>query len=233
MILPIAIFITVISLLIILVIISSLSKKEGFLSKFLTRVSVINGFLSAFAIYITYTIFKVQTDKIYDEMSLTIADRGFLNVNKAINDSYDKCPTLVNSLYFDWQKKIISNYSENKKDQWPTCSYLSNILFQAWEDYLALTDYEEVEDPEAIAPWMAVFIQWTVSDELKKFWEVFKSNYSVTTAEFGDYLFKMTKKYNPKNPEELLYYATKIADSEKVKSIKLRHLGYDVKTEFD
>jgi hypothetical protein len=232
---PLIIFFLTISILIILVIISSLTKKEGFLSKFLTRISVINGFLSAFAIYITYTIFKVQTDKLYQDMSLTIADRGFLNVNEAIKKSRDKCPNLVNSLYFDWQKQVMGNYSQNKYkiDDWATCNYLSNVLFQAWEDYLALTDYEELEDETSVIAWTSVFMQWVESDKLREIWVVLQSNYSPTTIKFGNYLFEMVKKYKPKNTEEILYYAKIIGNSEIVKNIKKEHLGLWSPTPFD
>ena len=108
--------------------------------------------------------------------------------------------------------------NSNNQDDWVTCAYISNLIFQSLEDYLTLNADDETEDQV----WIANFIQWTQSDILRNNWNLLKANYSLTTIEFGDYLFRVTASYIPKNEIEHMSFAKQILESEEVKNIKYK-----------
>lgn len=174
------------------------SKKDGFISNFLNKLSVINGFLAAVGIYITYSIFKAQADKMSKEITLGLIDRSWLNINQKIMNAKDTCPTLVNSLYFPWQRDTLGKIQPGKSDSWTDCSYLSITMFQAWEDYLTMAVFDETGDQV----WLANFVQWAASPILKKNWEVLKTNFAPLTIDFGDYLFYIMSTNKPTNALE-------------------------------
>ena len=209
-------------ILVIIIFLAAKKNNASFVSRFLDKLSVINGFLAAFGIYITYSIFKAQSDKMSREITLSLIDRSWLKINQSIKDSQNTCPTLVNSLYFPWQIAelgSISNTNSTKttqSDNWSDCSYLSILMFQAWEDYLSLTEFDETGD----VVWIANFSQWAASDKLRKNWAVLKTNFAPTTIEFGDYLFNIMRMAKPANQADHLTLSTQIATSEILKKIK-------------
>ena len=205
------------------------SKKPGSLiDRFTSKMTVITGFLAAFGIYLTYKIFQAQVENLSNDITLRLIDRSWVDVNELIYWNVKKCPTLVNSLYYPWQKPFQDNSinnsninNTNNNDDWTSCNYLSIKMFQAWEDYLTLAGMDETGS----YVWLANFLQWTHSKELEKEWNVLKSNFSITTIEFGDFLFKSAKEYTPKNADEHLEYAIKLSESEEFKNIKNKRGG--------
>ena len=109
-----------------------------------------------------------------------------------------------------------NNNNNNNNDDWPTCAYMSNLIFQSWEDYLTLASIDETEDQV----WIANFVQFSHSEILRNNWNLLKANYGSTTIEFGDYLFRMTTSYTPKNEIEHLSLAKQIMNSEEFKHIR-------------
>lgn len=195
------------------------SAKTGtFLDRFTNKISLITGFLAAFGIYLTYRIFEAQADNLSNDITLRLIDRSWIDLNEIIKQESEKCPTLINSLYYPWQKSVLGNNSNNSNnnDDWTTCSYISIKMFQAWEDYLTLASVDETGS----YVWMANFVQWAKSDVLKKNWDVLKSNFSITTIEFGDFLFKSVKEYTPQNADDHLDFAIKLSESKELKNIK-------------
>jgi hypothetical protein len=150
------------------------------------------------------------------ESTFKIIDRGWLNVNKIFMDYYKECPTFINSLYFDWQKKVLGvEYTYNTKDKWYAVNYVSISIFQSWEDFITSSNIDQTGD----VVWLNNFLQWTHSPILNNNWEVLKTNYTETTQVFGDYLFYMSKKHNITNEYELNELAKEIANSDKFKGI--------------
>jgi hypothetical protein len=202
------------------------SKKPGSLiDRFTSKMTVITGFLAAFGIYLTYKIFQAQVENLSNDITLRLIDRSWVDVNELIYWNVTKCPTLVNSLYYSWQKPFSGNNSNNSNnsnnDIWTSCNYLSIKMFQAWEDYLTLAGMDET----GAYVWIANFLQWTHSKELEKEWNALKANFSKTTIEFGDFLFKSSREYTPKNADDHLAYAIKLSESEVFKNIKIKRSG--------
>jgi len=139
-----------------------------------------------------------------------------LNVNEKFVQYYDDCPKFINSLYFDWQKSILGDYTNtNNTKKWQTINYLSILIFQAWEDFLTSSKIDETGE----IVWLNNFLQWLNSRILRDNWSVLKTNFAPTTQEFGNYLFYVSSMYVPKNEGELNSLASMAISSERFKNI--------------
>lgn len=197
--------------------------KNKVLDKFTGKLAIIGSIFVPLSLYLTYKVFKLQLQALYRDSTFKIIDRSWLNINRSLVNYYKECPNFVNSLYFDWQKKVLGkNYEINSvnQDNWYAVNYISISIFQAWEDFLT----SEIVDETGDIVWINNFLQWSSSSILRNNWSVLKTNFASTTQEFGDYLFYMSSIYKPKNESELNNLAKMIVDSEKYKNIlKLRH----------
>ena len=196
-------------------------KKESFLDRITDKFTIVTGILAAFGIYLTYRVFQKQSDNTANDITLRLIDRAWIGVNRELARDASKCRTLANSLYFDWQRKNLgtnnsNNNNNNNQDDWATCAYLSNLIFQSWEDFLTLGSVDETEDQV----WIANFIQWAQSNILRNNWNLLKANYSSTTIELGDYLFRIVSSYIPKNEIEHMSLSKQIMQSEEFKNIR-------------
>ena len=190
--------------------------KNTLFDKIVDKVNVFSTILIPIGIYLTYQIFDLQLQQEIRDATFNTIDRSFIKVNKDFIDYFDECPNFINSLFFDWQRKVLGKiYGSEKQDNWYSVNYLSNSIFQAWEDFLTTTNIDETGDNS----WITSFLEWSNSDILKKNWSVLKINYNATTIELGDYMFKMVSLNKPKNISELNNIATLIIESERYKTI--------------
>jgi hypothetical protein len=192
------------------------SPLERFVGKFSTIASV----FIPLGIFLTFIIFKNQYDALARDSTFKIIDRGWLDVNKKLVEYYDKCPNFIESLYFDWQKREMTNCASSNRnlkkcDDWYVINNLSIHIFQAWEDFITSTQIDQT----GYEVWMNNFLQWSNSKYLRKSWSVLKGNFAKTTREFGDYLFDISKNNKPKSELELYNLANKVANSSELKTI--------------
>ena len=189
---------------------------KSFYFKLTSNLALIAKIFIPLCMLLTLQLFNIQLGVMTRNSTFDVIDRSWLAVNEKIVKEYDKCPNLINSLYFDWQKKILGNINyQNKKDEWYATNYISNLIFQSWEDFISASSADET----GVYVWMNNFLQWTTSKILKKNWDILKGNYSTTTQELGDYLFDVSSKNNPKNNLELHNLAIKVAKSDEIKAI--------------
>jgi hypothetical protein len=198
--------------------------KNSLISKFTDKISIIGSLFVPIGIYLTYTVFSLQFEESRISSTFRIIDRSWLNINKILVDYYDKCPTFVNSLGFDWQKKVLGKeiHISNQGDDWHAVNYISVCIFQAFEDFLT----SALDDETGQYVWIANFLQWTNSDILRNNWSVLKSNYSSTTEMFGDYLFLMSDTHRKQitNVAELTTLSKNIVESrEFIDILNIRH----------
>jgi hypothetical protein len=196
---------------------ASTLKKNSFLNKYIEKLILINSIFIPLGIFFTFSVFMKQLDSMKREATYKIIDRGWLDVNKKFLDYYKECPNFVNSLYFNWQIKILGNiemYDKNK-DKWYAVNYISIIIFQAWEDFITSSKIDDT----GYEVWISNFLQWTNSDILLKNWLVLKSNFADTTKKFGDYLFFKVKEKPPKNDIELYNLSLEIKKNKIFKDI--------------
>lgn len=214
---------TIIATLVLLILIyyASLQKSNSVIDKFTKKIEIIPFFFICIGIYLTYEIFKINLENINREATFKIIDRGWLGVNKAILENYDKCPAFCDSLYFPWQRDKLGVKSQsNNKNDWYAVNYISNMIFQGWEDFLTSATADET----GYEVWIANFLQWTSSPMLKSAWAVLSPNYANTTIIFGDLLFNFAQKFKPVNERDLLEMSIKISKEEDfLNIIKKRH----------
>jgi hypothetical protein len=190
--------------------------KNAALDRFTDKLMVIGSIFIPIGIYLTYKVFSLQLDQKSRDATFRIIDRSWLNVNKSFIDYYNECPNFINSLYFDWQKKVlgkVTNYQ--KEDSWYSVKYICALIFQSWEDFITSSKVDETGD----IVWINCFIPWCNSKLLKNNWTVLKSNYAPTTQELGDYMFYMINFHKPKNVVELSNLGALIVKSKKFREI--------------
>ena len=190
--------------------------KNHTLDRFTDKFSVVGSIFIPIGIYLTFKVFSLQLDQKGRDATFQIIDRSWLNVNKSFIDYYNECPNFINSLYFDWQKKVLGNVTNyQKEDSWYSVKYICALIFQSWEDFITSSKVDETGD----IVWINCFIPWCNSKLLKNNWTVLKSNYAPTTQELGDYMFYMINFHKPKNVIELSNLGTLIVKSKKFREI--------------
>ncbi len=186
--------------------------EKSLLNKIAQKIPLIGAIFIPIGIYLTHR----QLQATIRDATYKIIDRGWLDINKKIVDYYDNCPNFMNSLYFDWQKKILGKETHSMhQDDWYAVNYMSVVIFQAWEDFMTSAQV----DSTGHIVWINNFLQWANSEILHNNWEVLKTNYADTTQAFGDYIFYMVKSRPPTNEYELNELAKDIVESEKFKNI--------------
>ena len=190
--------------------------KNTALDRFTDKLIVVGSIFIPIGIYLTYKVFSLQLEQMGRDATFRIIDRSWLNVNKSFADYYKECPNFINSLYFDWQKKVLGIENNTKeKDGWSAVKYICDLIFQSWEDFITSSKIDETGD----IVWINCFIPWCNSTLLKNNWNVLKSNYAPTTQELGDYMFYMIHFHKPKNVVELSNLGTLIVKSKRYREI--------------
>ena len=190
--------------------------ENSLINRFTGKFAVIGSIFVPVGIFLTYRVFTLQLQAMSRDATYKIIDRGWLDINKKIVDYYKDCPNFMNSLYFEWQKKVLGKEVKSEaQDNWYTVNYMSILIFQAWEDFITSAEVDETGH----AVWMNNFLQWANSEILYNNWTVLKTNFADTTQAFGDYLFYMVKSRPPKNESELNELANDIVATEKFQDI--------------
>jgi len=195
------------------IVFASLSKPGSFLDRITSKIPNISTFIIAFGLIITFLVFAVNLESQQRDATYKIVDRAWTNVLKEIADYYNQCPHFVDSLFYPWQKKNIPNIKpknyNNSSDTWAAVLYISNLIFQSWEDFLSdlsswgnfkvAIGYNEQDERS----WLAIFLGWSQSRQLRNIFETQRMNYRYETIDFGDLLFEYSNKYHPKNAKEI------------------------------
>jgi hypothetical protein len=190
--------------------------KNTTLDRFTDKLMVVGSIFIPIGIFLTYKVFSLQLEQMSRDATFKIIDRSWINVNKSFADYYKECPNFINSLYFDWQKKVLGKVNNSQEeDSWSSVKYICVLIFQAWEDFITASKIDETGDNV----WINNFIQWCNSKLLKNNWSVLKMNYASTTQELGDYMFYMVDLHKPKNTLEVSNLGNLIVKSKKYKEI--------------
>ena len=103
--------------------------ENSLLNRFTGKFAVIGSIFVPVGIFLTYRVFTLQLQAMSRDATYKIIDRGWLDINKKIVDYYKDCPNFMNSLYFDWQKKVLGREVKYEtQDNWYTVNYI-NMLF--------------------------------------------------------------------------------------------------------
>lgn len=179
------------------------------LKSFSDKIVILVLFFSAYTAYESYCTNREQHS--YDNY-MKISNNQF-KIIEYMNSNYDKCPDFINTFFFGWQKKILSNdtiveteINTKNFDNWITVYYISEMIFKSLDNYTSYINKvgldKNINNPKNYKL-INFFIQFTISNDLYNIWNIYKYKYPDHTIKFGDLLFQLTKKYNPVNVIEL------------------------------
>ena len=80
--------------------------KGTLFDRFTDKFSIIGSIFVPVGIFLTYRVFSLQNEAMRRDATYKIIDRGWVGVNEKMVTYYKDCPRFIDSLYFDWQKKI-------------------------------------------------------------------------------------------------------------------------------
>lgn len=182
------------------------------IDRILDKIPILATILIAIGIYISYNIFKIQTETIERDGTFKIIDRMWININDNMTKYYKDSPIFISSLYYDWQLDQEKNINVNiKNDNFQVNNYISILIFQGWEDFVISRNIDKTDAQS----WINIFLQWCNSPYLFNSWNKLKSGYDNSTVELGNLLFEISKKNKPKNEKELREISDKILNNQK------------------
>lgn len=228
-------FITIIILIMCgIIYLSAKSKQHSTFDRFVDKMQIVVGIFVAVGVILTAEVFRRNLEQSSNADTLKIIDRGWKDVNREIFKQYNHCPNFVNSLYYDWQKDINAQkdtqmYANHnnfaKEDDWYAVNYLCVLMFQAVEDFLSMSNFDETGH----YVWFSNFLQWCKSPILQNMWMVQKSNYADTTKDLVNLLIDTAKSNNIQNAADLTAVAKQLDTSYDFKKIlEKRHASYKV-----
>ena len=199
-------FLFLLGMVLLLIIILSIYRDNPIINSLSDKIVILVLFFSA---YTGHEAMHNNSEQTNYSNYLKISTSQF-KIIEYINENYNKCPNFINTFFFDWQKKVLSknnNVTEEIIDNWITVYYVSEMIFKSFDNY---TSYINKTGSSNISvnnqknyKLINFFIQFTISDDLYKIWNIYKYKYPDHTINFGDLLFSLTKKYKPKNVIEL------------------------------
>jgi hypothetical protein len=220
------IFITVVTivfiLLILLIIYGSSVPVGNIIDRITNKLELLSGFFIGCGVILTVFIFNISDIEARKNITINFIDKSWISINHKLNNNYSKCPNFINSLGFSWSKnnnssnKTINNDENNENnDNWYAINDISSNIFQSWEDFLTLSEFNESDK----IGWINKFLAWAVSPQLKNIWLNHKQNYNIITQQFGDLLFDSLSDHIPQDTQGVIKVGTYIINSEKYNNI--------------
>ena len=199
-------FLFLLSLVIIILILFSVYHENTVINSFADKIVILVLFFSSYTAYETLNNSHEQTSF---ENYIKISNNQF-KIIEYINQNYDRCPNFINTFFFNWQKKILSKNNiihVEKPDNWISVYYISEMIFKSFDNYTSYINKIGINNisskNQKNYKLINFFIQFAVSDELNKIWNICKYKYPEHTINLGDLLFALTHKYKPTNVIEL------------------------------
>jgi hypothetical protein len=199
-------FLFLLGIIIIILILLSIFHDNPIINSLSDKIVILVLFFSAYTGHETLSNNFEQTN--YDNYLKISA--GQFKIIEYINENYNKCPNFINTFFFDWQKKVLSKnniVSEKIIDNWITVYYVSEMIFKSFDNYTSYINKIGLSNisvsNQKNYKLINFFIQFTISEDLYKIWNIYKFKYPDHTINFGDLLFLLTKEYKPTNVIEL------------------------------
>ena len=192
--------------IIIILILLSIFHENPIINSFSDKVVILVLFFSAYTAHESFNFSEEQNN--FDNY-LKISGNQF-KIIEYINENYEKCPNFINTFFFNWQKNILSkNTVETTQivDKWITVYYISEMIFKSLDNYTSYINKAGLDslsiNNQKNYKLINFFIQFTISTDLRKIWNIYKYKYPDHTINFGDLLFSLTEQYKPTNVIEL------------------------------
>jgi hypothetical protein len=114
-----------------------------------------------------------------------ISEMIYVTIPEELKYIYEECPDFVHSLV-DTNKNKDFEYKFHIKEH-----HLSHIIFSIWMRIILYSDYIEMEEIDA---YLELFMLWSSSPYLLKYWSKNKKYFNNDTKLFGEAIFKKDKK---------------------------------------
>ena len=215
-------------LLILFIIYGSMVPVNHTIDRITNKLELLSGFFIGCGVILTVFIFNISDIQTRKNITLNFIDKSWININHKLNDNYSKCPNFINTLCFNWSKYNNSNVTSTlvdalkgssekttNNDNWFAINDISSNIFQSWEDFLTLHNFDESDK----IGWINKFLSWAISPQLKSLWPNHKQNYNINTQKFGDLLFNSLSTNNPQNPFDVNKLSTVIINSQEYLNI--------------
>jgi hypothetical protein len=207
------IIVITIFLAILLLIYSSTFFKTGTkLDKFVLRLPIASQFLIGFGIMVTFLIFVTNYKEIVKKATIETIRDTYTKTLEVFDTHGDKCPILIDSFFYPWQKINDKQYNNPVRNDDATAKmYVANYVFQIIGIYVQQSSSLNVTNTR----FLAFFSSLCYSKILKKEWEKYKAFFGVRTQLLIEDLFKINEMQTFNNSDELIDYFNKYSQSEK------------------
>lgn len=197
-----------------LIFFSFLYKENSYLNKFISKVNVLSDFLIATGIILTYLLFRNTYNKTINDTTLSM-NSTFIKIHKELSDNFDKCPNFTYSLRFKFQDGYNANNYNHKDENKITINYISNLIFCSIEDYITTASMNKSSD----SAYMASFLSFFNSKELRRKWSILKYNYQTQTKMLINLLIKIINENEFNNSNDVNNYCDNFVKTSYFKEI--------------
>jgi hypothetical protein len=181
-----------------------------------TRVSVFFSALASVAIFlvginVVMTSVSIENNQKFMRIQQTksTVDKLWLYPNKLILESRHIRPQFLAGFYTSNAK--LYELGNAKKDEAPQSiesiveeQFISNVLIQAWEDYLEQRNFDDTELEE----WLRAFLTWAQNPYFKSYYEMLSFEYRDGTNQFAQILFDHAKSIPVPTTDTTVYTKT-------------------------
>jgi hypothetical protein len=212
-----AVILSLFLIILLLIYFSAFLKNNSKLDKFVTRLPIASQFLIGFGILVTFMIFLANYQETIVKETVTTIKETFLQTLEILDNHKDKCPNLISSLFYPWQKENVQDSFNNSLNEDDPISkmYVVNYIFQT----VGLYVQESASLSVSNSKFLAFFASLYNSKILREEWEKYKANFGTRARLLIEELFKINETHTFNNYEELIAFFDKYSVSHDFVSI--------------
>jgi len=207
--------------LLILIYISTFYKKSSLLDRFVTRLPIASHFVIGIGIYVTFLIFKLNNEDSTTRQTIQSIKDTFIQTLDILEKYRNKCPNLINSFFYSWQKPNENKYNRdslnefNNKDDSLYSLIVSNYIFQIVGFYIHSSYMTKTSDSR----FLVFFSSFFKSKLLKEEWYKYNANFGLRTRLLCNKLFEINDEIDFQSSDEIREYFEKYITTDKYKYI--------------
>jgi hypothetical protein len=196
--------------ILLLIYLSTFFKTGTKLDKFVLRLPIASQFLIGFGIMVTFLIFVTNYKEIVKKATIETIRDTYTKTLEVFDTNSEKCPNLINSFFYPWQKINDKQYNTVRNDDATSKMYVANYVFQIIGIYIQQSSSLNVTNTR----FLAFFSSLCYSKILKREWEKYKAFFGLRTRLLIEELFKINETQTFNNSDELIDYFDKYSQSE-------------------
>ena len=206
---------------VIITFISSFYETESVVERISVKIANIIQILFLVGLLISYQTYVDTSKQLVLTQQSTLAEKGWVDVYRKIQENYERCPNFCNSLGYKWQipTNIHVRNGIQTSDDYGSVLSLSILIFQSIDSVISYFLYYDTT--ESMKEWLNSFIIWCNYDTLYTIWNNNKFIYGKETQIFGDKIFTTIRdsKTRPTNPNDIIKLSKEICKSVEIKEL--------------